>query len=261
MITWLHDLPVGWLILVVIAGMSAITAGIFCGVMTLAGSPRGPRLQISPGMLPPMALVFGLLVGFLVAQLWGNAGQARDAVNQEASSLRTVVLLASSFPRRSDAAINALVRQHIMVAATQEWPAMARQNASLTVVPQALAGALRLAVALKPTTVGQQVAQREIVTSLEGALDARRQRIILSQSTVNWVKWTAVIALAMLTLGGIALVHSDDRRNAALAMSIFAAAAAVTIVVIASGDRPFSGPFRVSPEVLLQVLPPRTPTA
>jgi hypothetical protein len=39
-------------------------------------------------------------------------------------------------------------------------------------------------------------------------------------------------------------------------MSIFAAAAAVTLVIIASQDRPFSGQFRVKPDVLLQVLPP-----
>lgn len=256
MITWVDDLSVGWLVVVVLAAMSVVTVVIYRAVFALVGEGRSPKLQISPGMLPPMALVFGLLVGFLVAQLWSNASSARDAVNHEASSLRTVVLLAGSFPGKPETDLDARVRQHIELAATREWPAMARQNATLTVVPRALSGALQLAIALKPTTIGQQVAQREIVTSLENALDARRQRIILSQSTVNWIRWTAVIALALLTLVGIALVHSDNRRNAAFAMSIFAAAAAVTILVIASEDRPFSGPFRVSPEALLQVLPP-----
>lgn len=259
MINWIHDLPVGWLIVVVFVGMSVITAAVYGAVMALAAGQRGPKLQISPGMLPPMALVFGLLVGFLVAQLWGNANSARTAVDQEASSLRTVVLLGDAFPGKPEARIDAFVRQHIETAVTKEWPAMASQNETLTGVPQALAGALQATIALKPRTIGQQVAQREMVTSLESALDARRQRIILSQSTVNWVKWTAVIALSILTMIGIALVHSDNRRNAKLAMSIFAAATAVTIVVIASEDRPFSGPFRVSPAALLQVLPPKAP--
>jgi cytochrome bd-type quinol oxidase subunit 2 len=165
--------------------------------------------------------------------------------------------LATAFPGKPEADIDASVRRHIETAADQEWPQMARQNATLTVVPKALAGALELAIALKPATIGQQVAQREIVAALERALDARRQRIILSQSTVNWAKWMAVIALAVLTLVAIALGHSDNRRSAAFAMSIFAAAVAVTIVVIASEDRPFSGPFRVTPNALLQVLPPK----
>lgn len=257
-INWVHDLPIGWLIVVVLVGSALVTAVSHVVVLSASNGPRGPRLQISPGMLPPMALVFGLLVGFLVAGLWNNASDARKAVNQEASSLRTAVLLSQAFPGKSELAMDQLVRQHIQNAATREWPAMARQSASLTVIPTALAGALSLAVALKPVTTGQQVAQREIVTSLEAALDARRQRIILSQSSVNWIKWTAVIGLASLTLVGIALVHSDNRRNAALAMTIFAIATAVTIVVIATEDRPFSGPFRVTPKVLLQVLPPQT---
>ena len=36
-------------------------------------------------------------------------------------------------------------------------------------------------------------AQREIVTAVQNALDARRQRIIVSQSGVNWVKWTGLL--------------------------------------------------------------------
>jgi hypothetical protein len=78
MSNWVHDLPVGWLIVLVLAGMSIATAVIYAGVMAVASADRGPRLEISPGMLPPMALVFGLLVGFLVAQLWSNAGDARE---------------------------------------------------------------------------------------------------------------------------------------------------------------------------------------
>jgi hypothetical protein len=64
-----------------------------------------------------------------------------------------------------------------------------------------------------------------------------------------------VIALALLTLLAIAFVHSDNRRTALIAMSIFSLGVAVTFVLIASQDRPFSGEFRVQPDVLLQVLP------
>ena len=256
MLAWVHNLPIVWLVVVVCAGIAVITAAIYLGVIKLAVGDRARAFKgVSPGMLPPMGLVFGLLVGFLVAQLWSDSSQARDAVNREASSLRSVVLLASAFPGAPEQSLDGLVRRHIQVAVNQEWPAMEHQHATLVVVPTALAGALHEAVSLDPKSFGQQTAQREIVTSVENALDARRQRIILSQSDVNWVKWTAVVALAVLTLVAIALVHSDNRRTTAIAMSVFAAAAAVTLIVIASQDRPFNGHFRVKPDVLLQVLP------
>ena len=177
----------------------------------------------------------------------------RDAVNHEASSLRSAELVvAAAFP--SDAPrMDALIRRHIDQAATKEWPAMADQRATLTLVPAALGQALNLALSLQPKGAGQATGQRELVSALENALDARRQRVIVSRSSVSWVKWFAVVALAALTLAAIACVHSGNRRTAVVAMSIFAGAVAVTLILIASYARPFSGEFGINPDVLLQV--------
>jgi hypothetical protein len=257
-IGWIDDLPVGWMVVVIFAAVFLATAALYLGVMAAAVGDRGEAFKaLSPGMLPPMALVWGLIVGFLAAGVWADAGTARTAVNREASALRSVVLVtAAAFPRQTSARMNALVRAQIEEAATREWPAMARQDATLTVVSAPLASALNLALHLKTRTPGQVAAQRELVSLLDGAFDARRQRIIVSSATVNWVKWASILALAGLTLVSIALVHSGNRRTAAIAMALFASAVAVAIVMIATQDRPFSGQFGVKPDVLLQVLPP-----
>jgi hypothetical protein len=253
----MDDLPLGWLIAVIFGATFVVTAVIYVAVTGAASGPGGPALRlISPGMLPPLGLVFGLIVGFLVAGLWADLATARSAVNREASALRSTQLVAdAAFPGASAAHIDALIARHIRDAATHEWPAMSSQNATLTAVPQPLARALRVVVTLKPVGEGQVTAQRDLLSSLENALDARRQRIIVSQSTVNWVKWMAVIALGALTLLAIAFVHSGNRLTAALAMGVFAAAVAITLVLIATQDRPFGGHFGVKPTALLQVLP------
>ncbi len=148
-----------------------------------------------------------------------------------------------------------LMRRHIDEAVNEEWPAMARQDATLSVVPASLAQALQLALALKPHSEGQKVAQREIVAALETALDARRQRIIVSESRITWAKWAGVVLLAALTLLAIAFVHSDNRVATAITMGIFASAVAVCFLLIVSQDRPFAGPFAVKPDALVQVMP------
>ena len=134
---------------------------------------------------------------------------------------------------------------------------MAEQRATLTFVPPELGAALDIALALSPTNGGQTVAQRELVASLEAALDARRQRIIVSESSVNWVKWTGVILLAALTLLAIAFVHCDNRLTAAIALGMFASAVAVSLVMIAAQARPFAGQLAVKPDPLEQVEPER----
>jgi hypothetical protein len=253
---WLHDLSVLWLALVVFAATLLVTAAICLVVFSLATGERGRAFKtVSPGLLPPLGVVFALLVGFLAAQVWSAGDRAQTAVSTEASALRSVMLLAGEFPGAPEARMRTLVRRHIQQAVDEEWPEMARQGATLAVVPRPLADLLQLVLQLRPEQPGQSVAQRELVTSVENALDARRQRVIVSESSVNGAKWGAVIALAILTLFGIAFVHSDNRLGAAIAMTLFASAAAVCVVMIASQERPFAGSFAVEPTPLVEVEP------
>jgi hypothetical protein len=96
---------------------------------------------------------------------------------------------------------------------------------------------------------------RVILYTLEEALDARRQRISISRATINWVKWFGLSMEGILTLLTIAMIHSDNRLAAALAMGMFTTAAATAALLIASHARPFVGEISVRPDVLLQVVP------
>ena len=253
---WLHNLPVMWMAVVVFAMVYLGTGVIFAIIMFLG---RGKWARVfkgaSPGLLSPLGTIFGLLVVFTIFQVWGDFDRARLAVDREASALRTVVLLATSFPGEPETQIRSLVSRHIDEAITTEWPELAKRSASLKVAPAALAELLRFTVSLTPQSQGQIVAQREIVLALENAMDARRARINLSHSTVNWVKWGCMFAQAFCALVAIAMVHSDNRAAAAIAMAIFATGVAVCELLIVSHDRPFTGEIHVKPDVLLQVRP------
>lgn len=256
MIDWLHSLSIVWLVLVVCAATALGTIAIFLTATRLAASGhRDAMAGLSPGMLPPMSLVFGLLVGFLAAGVWSNTSDAQQAVNNEASALRSVDLLDRDFPSADQQRLDQLIRSYIEEAVNREWPAMAHQNASLTVAPPQMAEAIQVALALPADNPGRIVAQREIVTSLESALDARRQRIIISESTVNSAKWAGVIGLGVLTLIAIACVHCANRRTLAIALTLFASAMVVSLLMIGVQDRPFAGPYHVKPTPLIQVEP------
>jgi hypothetical protein len=114
---------------------------------------------------------------------------------------------------------------------------------------------LKLVLSLTPDGQGQTTAQREIVSALENALDERRQRIIVSRSAVNLVKWSCLFVQAIAMLVAIAMVHSDNRRTAAIAMALFAAGVAVSVMIILAHDRPFTGEISVRPDPLMQVMP------
>jgi hypothetical protein len=220
---WLHGLPILWMTMVVF-GLVYVLAGAIQLVIRLLAGGNGARsfAAISPGMLPPLGLVFGLFVVFTAAQVWSDNDRATAVVNREASALRAVVVLAGIFPGEPEARLRNLVRQYIQETAAQEWPQMARRSASLKVTPPPLAEALQSTLALAPSSAGQQSTQHEIVAALQTALDARRQRIIISQSQVNFVKWLCLFIQAVCALVAIAMVHSGNQLSSIIAMGIFA---------------------------------------
>jgi hypothetical protein len=253
---WFFSLSIPAMTVMVFAGMYLLTAVIYLLVTRLAVGERLRTFKaISPGMLPPLAVVLALLVGFLAAQVWSDMDRAATTVNREASALRAAVLLSDEFPGGADAQLRDLVRQHVHTAVTEEWPAMSRRGATLTLVPVALAKALKLALSLDPHTPGQVIAQRELVAAIQNAFDARRQRVVLSASSVNTVKWAALLVEAALMLLAIAMVHCDNPATNRLILGIFVTGVAAAFLLIASHSRPFTGAISVRPTVLEQVMP------
>jgi hypothetical protein len=128
---------------------------------------------ISPRLHRLWAIIFGLFTAFTAAQVWTHNEKAKTEIDREASALRTVVIVATSFPEESETQLRELVRRYIADVTTQEWPVMAQGTANLRTIPSVLAEALQTALAVMPSTEGQKTAQRAIATGLETALAAR----------------------------------------------------------------------------------------
>jgi hypothetical protein len=92
------------------------------------------------------------------------------------------------------------------------------------------------------------------VKALHAALDARRQRIVISQSAVGTVKWLGILLQGLCTLIAIAMVHSDNRLTCAITLTLFATGIALSVLLIAAYSRPFTGENSVTPELLKQVI-------
>jgi hypothetical protein len=252
---WLQNLPIPIMTVVVFAGSYLLAAVVYLGTMTLARGERAKSFKaLSPGMPPPLGIIFGLLVGFIAAQVWSDFEKAKVAVSTEASALRAVNLLAAGLPDAQRERFESLIDKHVGIAVNHEWPAMARHRATLTVLPTALNEASQAAMDLTPADHGESAAQSEILRALETALDARRQRIVLSQSSVSTIKWTGILLQGLCALVAIAMVHSDNRLTCLIALGIFATGIALSVLLIAVYSQPFTGELSVGPELLKQVV-------
>jgi len=259
---WLLNLPLVWMAVVVFAATYLLTASIYWVVTTLAVNDRARAFKaLSPGMLSPLGILFALLVGFIAVEVWSNFDKAKAAVATEASALRAVVVLAGTFPEEQKTRIYALIDRHIEKAVNEGWPAMAQHRATLSNLPTALTEALHDTLTLEPADASQRIAQSEMVKAIRTALDARRQRIVVSESTVGRVKWAGILLMGLFTLVAIAMVHSDNRLTCAIALTLFASGIALSLLLIAAYSRPFTGEISVRPDLLKQVITSGQPSS
>ena len=252
---WLLNLPVLLMALIVFAATYLVAAIVNFVVTRLAVNERAKAFKaLSPGMLPPLGILFALLVGFIAVEVWSNFDKAKGAVATEASALRAIVLLAGAFSEEQRTRIDALVNRHIEEAVQREWPAMAEQSANLSTLPGPLIEELHEALAMKPGDDSQRAALPEMVKAIHAALDARRQRIVISQMDVGAIKWAGILLQGVCTLIAIAMVHSDNRTASAIALTLFATGMALSVVLIAAYSRPFTGENSIAPDLLKQVI-------
>ena len=256
------NLPVLWMAAVVFAATYLLAASVYWVVTSLAVNDRARAFKaVSPGMLPPLGILFALLVGFIAVEVWGNFDKAKAAVATEASALRDMVLFAGTFPEEQKTRIYALVDRHIEVAVNEGWPAMARHRMTLSTLATSLIEALHVTLELKPADDSQRIAQTEMVKAIHTAADARRQRIAISQSAVGTVKWAGILLMGFCTLVAIAMVHSDNRLACAIALTLFATGVAMSLLLIAAYSRPFTGEISVGPDLLKQVITSGQPSS
>ncbi|MEZ0278191.1 MAG: hypothetical protein ACAH04_03175 [Methylibium sp.] len=84
---WLLNLPVLWMAVVVFAATYLLAAVMYWVVTRLAVNERARTFKsVSPGMLPPLGILFALLVGFIAVEVWNNYDKAKVAVATEASA-------------------------------------------------------------------------------------------------------------------------------------------------------------------------------
>lgn len=220
-------------------------------LLWLAHATRfAPMIRRYRGLSPPfvniIGVLFALTLAFLANDTWNAHDRAVTAIYHEAGSLHSIHALAQALPpalrERAQAAIGAYID-----AAKAEWPLLGHRQ-SLPVTDQAIA---RLQEILARPDMAANLAPAVHAEMLHQAMavrDWREQRISLSQTHVNPLKWLGMAFLGLLTMISIAMVYVDQPKAEFLAIALFAAAAAPTAAIVLIQGNPFQQPGAVTME-------------
>ncbi|HTI80567.1 MAG TPA: hypothetical protein VL614_08985 [Acetobacteraceae bacterium] len=208
----------------------------------------------TPAMLTPLGVIAGLVIAFLAARVWANVDHAHVYVAEEASEIRQAMLLTEVLPADVRAGVRSDIDRYLRFAETEDWPSMLQGHASLRKLPEGLPDALKTLLTFVPQQPGQQVAQDHAATAIERALNARRNRIVLSQAAISPAQWAVIFVLDSLILLTIAMLHVGRHVTTVVNLFVFSTAVAACVVLLMINDRPFtSGGITVLPTSLQEI--------
>ena len=231
---------------IAIVGTFAAVAAIQWFIQRSRWAPWAGSLQgVAPPFINIIGVLFSLTLAFLANDTWSAHDRSLKAVYKEADSLHSIAALSETLPLPLKARLHQALVGYAHASA-DEWPLLAQRAESRTVVERADALLILLAGSEVGKAAGENV-QALMLRKASEIRDERDQRVALSQTHVNPLKWLGMAFLGLLTLLSIAVVHVERPRAAFVSILLFALAAAPTAAIVLIQGNPFQQPTDVSP--------------
>jgi hypothetical protein len=250
---WIESQPAVVIALITFGACYLCAAIIFIIARVLVSKDTAEALKATtPVMLTPLSVLTGLVIAFVASRIWINFDHANAVVRDEVRSIEEIVTLADRLPQNVQTGIRHGVGQYLQFTQEYEWPAMLGGSAKIRPSIPGLTDAMSTLLSFVPENPGQQIAQQRTMAAIEQAIDARRNRILLSGASVLPMQWVVIVVLGTLMLVTVAIVHIDRPLAKAASLFILSTALAVCLVLLLVNDRPFStGGFEIRPDSLV----------
>ncbi len=251
--SWLA-LPVPLMVAVMGLGFVAIAALLFFLSFVL---PSRETVRSFRGVVAPfvgtVAVIFGILLGFLANDVWDRERRASAAVRNEAENLLAISKLSETFGLPHDPLKGAL-QAYIETVVRDEWPSM-RRGDSTDSAEVALDQLLRTIASTDMEKIaGGTDLHRLLIDAGLGLRAARSERLRLSRDGSAELKWFLVLALAVTSQIAVAVVHLETPRPQIAALTLWTASLIFVIGLLAANEQPFASVNAIEPEPLLWVL-------
>ena len=198
-------------------------------------------------------ILFALNLVFLANDTWGAHDRAQTAVYQEASALRSVMTVADQLPSPSRILVNSAVERYVAHVAAIEWPKLAHQQSDSQIYRD-IAALTALVVSKEVANSLDQTSHAYLINQVDRIKEAHSQRVILSETHINPLKWLGMAVLGFITMISIVMVHVDQVKAEIIAVVLFVIAATPTAVIVLVQSNPFQQPTDLVPTPILCVV-------
>ncbi|MFE0173334.1 hypothetical protein ACFWZ2_13525 [Streptomyces sp. NPDC059002] len=237
------------MVLVIVVAVIALLAGLAANRWL---RPRLITAEDDEGMavkdlVGPLLTLTVLLLAFVLVTANGSYGKAEVASRGEARALDQLVETAEYAPKAQRAQVQADAACYARAVREQEWPAMARGQASTA--PSVWSTDFRHAF----RDLEGKPAFGMLVTADNKRSDEREERLTQATASVpSAIFWFLLATLTITVMGlGICLPRRNNRGQL-ITLAVITALLTTTLCIIRDVDRPFSGVIVVEPTAITE---------
>lgn len=236
----------GTSIALTVATVIASVAGLLIFRKLLAPDTLKSNHDVADPYSQFVGMLFAVLLGFMVADAMSRFNNARQIVEQEASSIGNVFRLADGLPEAPRLKIQRLCAKYLETVINDEWPLLAKHDTSKQAW-MTYKDLWRACVTYEPVAARDTDAHQAMLPHMADVGTNRRLRVDALHNGLPAPLWW------ILGVGGVATIlftyffNVEYLRLQIVMVSIVSLVICLNIFLLATYDDPFSGDMTVSP--------------
>lgn len=244
-------IPLGILIVLAAAGLSILGLAV---VRRLVPSRfRRAHHDLTNPILQVIALAYTVLLAFVVVVSWQNYDKANTHVENEANCLIDLHRSAAAFPPLFQDQLRAAIKGYADLVVSEDWPLMAKGEEGLD-TRAALRRIWELYTGYEPKTEKEKAFFAQSISKLDDLREMRRLRIVEAHTGVHPVLAFVLILGGIVTVSFTLFFGAENFGAHAIMTAALTVLIALILFMIVLFDFPFSGSFRIEPEVFRQII-------
>ena len=199
-----------------------------------------------------VAVVYAVMLAFLVIAVWQDFGKADDVAQQEASSVSDVYRAARAYPEPLQRRVRTGLEDYVRLVIAEEWKTQSEGRAGERTW-QALEAVHKDILDFEPRTVREQIVHVEQLREVNELLDHRRARLAMAASGLQPVIWVVVLVGTTLVIAFSWFFGTTNVRAHYIMTALMGVAIGLVLFLIAILDYPFRGGVSIAPTAFEQV--------
>ena len=248
-----------------------MTLGILVGALVVASlavhlvhkywshEERRKHTDVAGFIFAGVAVLYAVMVGFVVLVGWEGLNSARATTYSEANELANVYWASRNLPPPQGPAVAGLTVAYANTVVDTEWPLMNQGESSPKA--QAILNQIREHVfAFQPRTGQQQALYEQALANVNDLSAARRDRLVSMSDTVPEPLWVALIFGGVITIAFCLLFGLENQAVHIAMVAGVAALVTISLLLVKNMQYPFAGDPHIGPEafkIFLENVQPR----